>query len=53
MKTDIQKQFRSIRWLTEHTLSEDQRKKLVEAKLERARLEHLALKKREELYKSH
>lgn len=51
MKIDIQKQVRSIRWLTEHTLSEEQRKKLVEEKLERAKLEHLALKKREELVK--
>ena len=51
MKVDIQKQVRSIRWLTEHTLTEEQRKQLFKEKLERAAQGHRSLKQREALYK--
>lgn len=51
MKVDIQKQLRSIRWLTENTLTEEQRKQLFKEKLERAAIAHQALKRREDLVK--
>ena len=33
---DIKKQFRKIKWTTEHTLTPDQVKQLIQNKLERA-----------------
>lgn len=51
MKTDIKKTARSIQWLTEHTLSEQQRQQLIAEKMERARLLHQALKQREDRIK--
>jgi hypothetical protein len=47
MKTDIKKTSRAITWLTEHTLSAEQRQQLIAEKIERARLLHQALKQRE------
>jgi len=47
MKTDIKKTARAIKWLTEHTLSAEQRQQLILDKAERARLAHQALKQRE------
>jgi hypothetical protein len=37
---DIKKQFRKIKWTTEHTLTPDQVKKLIQKKLERAQQLH-------------
>jgi hypothetical protein len=36
MKIDLIKRFREVKFITEHTLTEDQRKKLIQDKLERA-----------------
>jgi hypothetical protein len=36
MNTDIKKTARSIKWVTEHTLTTEQRKQLIEEKLKRA-----------------
>ena len=36
-KTIIQKQFNNVRWTTEHTLTPDQLKQLIQNKFERAR----------------
>ncbi len=38
--TDITKQFRKIKWTTEHTLTPDQVKKLIKDKFERAKQLH-------------
>jgi hypothetical protein len=53
MKTDIKKTARATKWLTEHTLSAEQRQQLIADKIERARLLHQALKQREERAKAH
>ena len=37
---DIKKQFRKIKWTTEHTLTPDQLKKLIKDKFERAEQLH-------------
>lgn len=37
---DITKQFRKIKWTTEHTLTPDQFKQLIQNKLERAEQLH-------------
>ena len=50
---DITKQFRKIKWTTEHTLTSDQLKMLIQHKLERAEKQHLALKKQEMLVQKH
>jgi hypothetical protein len=47
MKIDIRKRFKEVKWTTEHTLSQDQLNKLIQDKLERARLGHRAVVKRE------
>jgi hypothetical protein len=36
MNTDIKKTARSIKWVTEHTLTTEQRRQLIEEKLKRA-----------------
>ena len=35
-KIDLQKRFREVKFTTEHTLTKDQRNKLIREKLERA-----------------
>jgi hypothetical protein len=47
MKTDIKKTARAMKWLTEHTLSAEQRQQLIAEKMERARVLHQALRQRE------
>jgi len=37
-KLDLEKQMREVRYTTEHTLTPEQREKLIREKLERARL---------------
>lgn len=39
MKVDILKRFREVKWTTEHTLSKDQLKQLIDQKTERVRKE--------------
>ena len=36
MKIDLMKNFRSVKWTTEHTLSKEQLRKLIQDKTERA-----------------
>jgi hypothetical protein len=52
MKIDVKKTDRAIKWVTEHTLTAEQRKKLIEEKLKRAEQAHHALKHREGLIKT-
>jgi len=47
MKVDIRKRFKEVKWTTEHTLSQEQLKQLIRDKMERARLGHRAVVKRE------
>jgi hypothetical protein len=49
MKETDKKQFRS-EWLEKHTLSEQEVKKLIAEKIERAKLYHLAEQKRKALF---
>ena len=46
-KTDIRKNFRTVRWTTEHTVTPEQFKLMIAEKYERARQASLALKQRE------
>jgi hypothetical protein len=39
MKVDILKRFREVKWTTEHTLSTEQYKQLIDQKTERVRKE--------------
>jgi len=38
-KSDLKRRMREVRFITEHTLTEDQRTQLIQDKLERARVE--------------
>lgn len=38
-KTDLKRRMREMRFMTEHTLTPEQRNKLIQDKLERARLD--------------
>ena len=51
MKTDSKK-IKQAEWYNTHVLTPDQVKKLIQAKLERARVYHEAEKKREALKES-
>jgi hypothetical protein len=45
--TETAKQQRQQRWLSQHSLTWTQRRKIIESKLERARLQSQALQRRE------
>jgi hypothetical protein len=48
IKTDLKRNFNEVKWLTQHTLSEEQRKQVFRDKLERAERMQLKAKAQEE-----
>jgi len=52
MKIDVKKTTRAITWVTEHTLTAEQRKKLIEEKLKRAEQAHHALRQQQGVNKT-
>ena len=47
---DFEKRLREIKFITEHSLTEDQLKQLIKEKAERAKLYSRAVRKREALF---
>lgn len=47
-KIDLKQRMRQVRFTTEHTLSEDQRRQLIQAKVERAERQFRSIKVQEE-----